>query len=359
MPNRKRGLIVVALGCLLLHSGASAENARGIPDEDRRVLEKGLTVYELDREIGRLADEDKRLNAQLQEMGQRLEQTARLAEEQRKKTERIIRSYYTGQRQSVWLAALNVHSLQDALYVWDQLQLLLESDNRTIDRYMSDYRALKSARAKLEEERGKLADTRNAYVAEKEKRQAAQKEIDRLLASATERARLERELEATRQQWEERGLPLFQQYFRALADVMPKLPELLGQNSKLVSFKGLAPKVTIGDEELNKFLQAKSPSLTGFSFLFGHNVITAGGQTDGMSITLEGRYVVVNKPVNAVRFTIDSLTFNGYSLPESTVRSIERQFDLSFYPNKLMPFLYASEVNVDNGVMTVQLKIGR
>jgi hypothetical protein len=194
-------------------------------------------------------------------------------------------------------------------------------------------------------------------MAEKEKRLQAQKEVERLLATNADRVRLEKKMEDIRKQWEDRGLPLFRQYFSALSDAMTKLPELFGQNNKMVTIKGLTPKVTIGDEELNRFLHIKSKELEGFSFLFEKGAISAGGTSGSTSISLKGRYVVENKPSHAVRFVIDSLAYNGYSMPESTAKTLERQFDLAFYPNKLAPFVQATDVKIESGTMTILLKL--
>lgn len=359
MPKRMPRLIMIGLCCcLLLQLGPRAVRAAPDSAEAHQLLEQGLTVYELDREIDRLNEQEKQLNVRLQQTAVQVEQAARLAEQHKQKTERIIRSYYSGERSTILLAALHVRSLRDALYVWEQLRAILESDRRSLDDYRAKVQSLKTAQAELESQRRQLVDTLSAYKAEKEKKLKAQQEVDKLLASNANRAALEKELEQTLSQWEERGLPLFQRYFTALSDVMPKLPEMLGQNNKMVSLKGLSPKVTIGDAELNHFLQTGSSALDGFAFRFGDNVITAGGSTDGVSITLDGRYVVENKPANAVRFVIDRLSFNSFRLPESTVRTVERQFDLSFYPSKLLPFLQATGVTIGGGQMTIDLKIG-
>ncbi|TNJ66320.1 hypothetical protein FE784_10090 [Paenibacillus hemerocallicola] len=357
MQRRLLGPIIVGLCCLLLHFGTTAAAAQPDAEEKRRLLVQGLTVYELDREIVRLTEEEKRLNEKLAETASQVEQAAKQVELRQRKTEKVIRSYYSGERNSILLAALHVRSIQDALYVWDQLQFILESDRKSIDDYLQRYQSYKTMKAKLEADRRQLADTRISFTAEKEKRLQAQREVERLLASNSDRIKLEKELEQLRMQWEERGLPLFQRYFTALSAAMVKLPEMLGQNGKMLSIKGLSPKVTIGDDELNRFLQQKNKELEGFSFLFEKGVISAGGNVDSASISLKGRYVVENKPTNAVRFVIDSLSFNGYPMPTSTAKTLERQFDLAFYPNKVAPFVHATDVAIENGSMTIFLKI--
>lgn len=357
MPNIIRRMAAIGLACSLLFCGNGFALAEPSVSADSLLLGKGLTVYELDREIERLTDEEHKLIETLEVTGRLAEQTSRRLEEKKNQTGSVIRSYYTGERHSIWLTVLRASSLRDALYVWEQLQFILSRDRKFISDYQEQYTAYRQAAAELEEGRRLLADTRNAYEAEKAKRTEAQQEVDRLLADRPDRSRLETELADIRLKWEERGLPLFRSYFAALAEVMTKLPELIGQNGKMVSMRGLNPTIVIGDGELNRFMQAKSNALHGFSFLFEDGAIAAGGTADGIAISLKGRYVAENKPVNAIRFLIDSLSFNGYAMPESTAKSLERQFDLAFYPGKIAPFIQATDVMIKTGEMTISLKL--
>lgn len=357
MPDTVRRMAAIGLACWLLICGTGYVSAVPSGSADSQLLEQGLTVYELDREIGRLAAEEKRLIVRLEETTRLAEQTSGLMEEKKRQTGSVIRSYYTGERHSIWLAVLRVNSIRDALYVWEQLQFILSRDRKSISDYREQYSTFKQAVTALEADRRQLADTRTAYEAEKSKRTDAQKEVDLLLAGNADKSRLEKELNDVRSQWEERGLPLFKSYFAALSEVMTKLPELISQNSKMVSIKGINPTIVIGDGELNRFMQAKSRALDGFSFLFEDGAISAGGQSDDIAISLKGRYVAENKPVNAIRFLVDRVSFNGYTMPESTAKSLERQFDLAFYPNKIAPFIQATDVLIKSGEMTISLKL--
>ncbi|MDF2721674.1 MAG: hypothetical protein K0Q59_1349 [Paenibacillus sp.] len=359
MAKRCTALVAVGLCYLLLVIGCGENAYAAQPNAEamRQLLEKGLSLYELDREIDRLSDEESKLNAVLAETDTRMRLASEQLENQQRKAEKVIRAYYTGDRASLLLAALRVHSIKDALYVWDQLQSIIANDRKAIADYMSQSQSYKSQKLKLEHSVAQLAATRAAFAAEKEKRQQTQQDVDRLLAANPERAQAVKQIEDTRKLWEDRGLPLFDRYFSALSETMTKLPELFGQNYKMVSIKGLSPKLTIGDQELNRFMQQKSSQLSGFSFLFNDGSITAGGKSDDLSISLIGRYVVEQKPVNAIRFAIDNLTFNGYEMPASTAKALEREYDLAFYPSDLAPFVQATDVRIEQGAMTISLKL--
>ncbi|MNY82661.1 hypothetical protein D3C86_2249010 [compost metagenome] len=56
-------------------------------------------------------------------------------------------------------------------------------------------------------------------------------------------------------------------------------------------------------------------------------------------------------------FHIDNVVFNGLELPESTRQDLEDEFDLGFYPGKIVSFLHATEVESKDGVLYVKLGI--
>ncbi|MNG34350.1 hypothetical protein D3C84_1208120 [compost metagenome] len=56
-------------------------------------------------------------------------------------------------------------------------------------------------------------------------------------------------------------------------------------------------------------------------------------------------------------FHIDNVVFNGLELPESTRQDLEDEFDLGFYPEKIVSFLHATDVESKDGVLYVKLSI--
>lgn len=359
MSKRLRALALIGLVFLAALPVLSAYAQQ--PDDadaSRRLLQQGLTVYELEREIERLAEEEKRLNARLEETARQLEEAKVKIAETKEEAKRVIRSYYMGDRRFVWLAVISVRSIRDALYVWERLELLLSRDRKALLAYTEQYESYRSLANSLENDRAQLAATKAAYEAEKARKLEAQREVDRLLAENAERDKLEQDLQRVRGEWEHQGLPLFKRYFDALAKAMPQFPKLLSQSQGSVTMKGLNPTVEVSDDALNRFLHDQDETLRNFSFRFEKDSISAGGAAEGVEIAIIGRYVVEDKPENAVRFRIDSVSFNGYVLPESTARSLERDFDLAFYPSKIAPLFKATDVRTEPGKMTISLKLG-
>ncbi|WMT42423.1 hypothetical protein RE628_08665 [Paenibacillus sp. D2_2] len=81
------------------------------------------------------------------------------------------------------------------------------------------------------------------------------------------------------------------------------------------------------------------------------------GSKEGLEISVEGHYTIENQPQNALVFHIDKLVFNGLELPDTTRTELEDEFDLGFYPKEIVPFIEATEAVIDEGQLTVKLKL--
>ena len=70
------------------------------------------------------------------------------------------------------------------------------------------------------------------------RRERLQSELEAELAVRADRHMLEQEMKQITTQWEEKGLPLFQTYFGALAKLMPQLPDMLRTAERLAAVDG-------------------------------------------------------------------------------------------------------------------------
>ncbi|MNG35560.1 hypothetical protein D3C84_1223280 [compost metagenome] len=82
------------------------------------------------------------------------------------------------------------------------------------------------------------------------------------------------------------------------------------------------------------------------------------GDNGNIRVKIVGTYTVENEPQNAIRFHVKQLIFNGLALPDTTRADLEREFDLSFYPQLLIKYVKAKSVTLEDGELTVQLAIG-
>ncbi|MNI90612.1 hypothetical protein D3C73_1481570 [compost metagenome] len=56
-------------------------------------------------------------------------------------------------------------------------------------------------------------------------------------------------------------------------------------------------------------------------------------------------------------FHVDEVVFNGLKLPDTTRKALEEDFDLGFYPEKIISFLRATDVSSAAGVLHVKLAL--
>jgi hypothetical protein len=56
-------------------------------------------------------------------------------------------------------------------------------------------------------------------------------------------------------------------------------------------------------------------------------------------------------------FHVDHVVFNGLELPDTTRQALEEDFDLGFYPQKIVSFLHATEVSSADGILHVKLSL--
>lgn len=352
---RRFALLCFAL-CL---ASVSAGRARAADDleETRRLLQKGLTIHELDREIARLSDMEQSIKVQIADNEARLKETDEQVRQAREHAKDVLRAYYTGGRAPLWTMLLSVDSWKDALYVLEQTQIIASNDKRTLNRYLSAYKEMKTATERLETTRSQLSEVKASFIAQKNKMLQLQEELNRSLAALPKGDSVSRQIDELNRQWETTGLPLFRKYFAALSETMRKLPELVGQKPEVLTIKGWNYTFQLKDTDLNEFIHSKNKELQNLSFTFEDGKITARGRQDDSELTIVGRYELEEKPKNAIRFRVEELTYNGLQLPPGTIRELEETKDLSFYPNKIANFLQATNVKTTAGKLTVDLKI--
>ncbi|MNC64164.1 hypothetical protein D3C75_1143390 [compost metagenome] len=115
--------------------------------------------------------------------------------------------------------------------------------------------------------------------------------------------------------------------------------------------------LALKEEDLNEFLVSQNKLFQDFGFHFNNGNVTASGSSGGLTLTLTGHYSIQSEPVNGLMFHIDNVVFNGLELPESTRQDLEDEFDLGFYPEKIVSFLHATDVESKDGVLYVKLTI--
>lgn len=345
---------VFLAGSAPARSAESPEASSPALEETRRLLQQSLTIHEIDQEVARLAERERQGYEQLETMRLGIEeQNARVAETRHRAGE-VIRAYYLGERQPFWLLVLSAKTLSELLTVFEFMTFVLDNDQRAIATYAAARRELEQRHERLAGTQAELAELKAAFLQQRERLERLQAELDAQLAMAPQGESLRAEITALTAEWQETGLPLFRSYFQALSEAINKLPELLTQNNHLTS-QGFNYTFQITDQELNEFLWKQNELFRGFGFEFTTDQVIAKGSKDGTAIEIKGRYVLEEQP-NAIRFRIDELSYNGYLLPETTARELERDYELAIYPQSFAAFFLATGVRMEEGRMAVTMK---
>jgi peptidoglycan hydrolase CwlO-like protein len=322
-------------------------------EETRELLQKGLSIHEIDQEIARLTAEEPRIAARIEEARLEAEKKGLQLKATKERAGRVVRAYYMGQRQPIWLLVLSAKSLTQALTIYEFITHVLESDQRALKTFQQTQAEWKQSEAKWLEAQTELRSLKSQLVAEREKLIGLQQELDAKLATLSNAEEVKETIFALTTNWEQHGLPLFQSYFTALSEAINQLPELLTQSKNLVA-QGFNYTFRMGDSELNDFLRGKNELFHHFTFEFHDGYIVVYGNDGDVEVSIRGRYVLENQP-NAIRFHIDELMYNGLQLPESTAQGLERDYELAIYPQNFAAFFVATGVLVEKGTMSVTL----
>jgi hypothetical protein len=328
--------------------------------EIRELLEKSLNIVELDKEIERIAGQRRETAERIRMLTDRIDDAERELDRRRTQVDEVLRSWYMGERDVLLKAVFSADSLSDLLAMLDYLTEMLSHDKFTLEAYRKQREDWLRERDRLVAEEERLGEIENNLIRQRERVRRLRAEVDEILAASGDIERLRLLIAEWIAWWEHTGLPEVERHFRALADAMENFPGWLAERSDLVKRSGFTYTVRLPEADLNAFLRDQNPLFEHFSFRFEDGVVSAYGRREDADLEVEitGRYAVEDEPEHAVRFHVEKIVFNGFALPESTIRDLERRFDLAFYPQLLVPLVRASGVEADDGVLTVELRIG-
>ncbi|MFD0715120.1 hypothetical protein [Paenibacillus sp. GCM10027626] len=354
--RRRIGAVLTAAAALLLTLYPVL--ARSPEDEEvRRILEKSLSTVELDKEISRIAAQKELASQQFSEASEQLQQHEALMQEQQEKAGRVLRAYYMGER-DIWLSALfSSNSLSDLLSMLDYFEYIFAGDRRQLNSYVEQYRTVKQAVAKHQNEAEQLARIEERLVAQKERLSALQKDVDDQLSNSSDEERLRMMIAEITDFWQNVGFYEVKRYFKALAQAMTQLPSWVQKNKDMLEINGFNYTITVSQDKLNTFLREQNELFNNFDFMFTENAVSVSGKREGLEVNITGHYTVEEEPINGIIFHVDELLFNGLALPDTTRSSLEKEFDLGFYPEKLVSFLQAKSVEVNDGQLIIKLSV--
>ncbi|MFE5319894.1 hypothetical protein ACFQ88_14405 [Paenibacillus sp. NPDC056579] len=360
LPKAACILICFSLCLSLLAGPALAAN-----DDTKLLLQKSLTVFEIDQELARIEQEQSKLVLQLASTEQRLHEQQALSVQTKKHAGQILRAYYMGDRESLWMLLFTVSSFKEALVMFEYMQMILGNDHRTLQAYKDSERQLKDLTSSLRSSQDALQQSKDRYTKQREQQVLLQRQIDTELSMQADAAPVLKQITDLTVQWQEKGIPLFRTYFTALAQAMKQLPELVnatgadGKNTHLI-MNGFQYTFQITDQELNAFLRTKNPLFNNMTFRFKDSQVIATGKQDQMEVAIKGSYEIATKESvkgKYIRFHMSQLKFNGFDLPQTTIEAMEKDFDLGIYPQSIASFLQVTDVRLQEGKLSIFLKL--
>ena len=356
MTVKRRPVLWAAVGLLLLGLLPSpASMAQPTEEETRQLLEKSLSVIEIDKEIERVAQQRVALQDTIDTMALDMSDKETEVEVQREEAGKVLRAYYTGEKQSLLMSIFSFNSFKDLFAVLDYYDYIMARDKHTLDTLLVQQTELASGRDRLHAEQQQLDEINRNLQLQRARLVMLQREIDSEMNIRSDSERIKLMMDEIASFWESVGIYEVKQYFRALAGAMGELPGWLQQNTQYMTLRGLEYTIELPEEALNTFLREQNELFNNFAFSFEEDQVIVEGQREGMQVSISGHYTLEKEPRNAILFHVDQLIFNGLALPDTTMRALEEEFDLGFYPQMIVSLVEAKSVSVRDGYLTVKL----
>lgn len=332
---------------------AEETTINGKEAELRALLQKGLNIQEIDRELEKLAEKDDKLVQELQKNAERIETQKQDMKSVKEKAGKVLRSYYTGDRPSLLQVILTTESLNDLFKTLDYMNMIITHDSRVLSSYKSSQQKLQALHQQLSDQRKELEQTKADYIAQKTRVIALQAELDAILAVSDNKEQLIEQIDALNDQWRSKGLPLFKRYLSELSKSMQNIAELLStDNFKLSSLNTAVFEIT--DTQLNTFLRSKNALFEHLNFRFEDGFFMADGKQDDIEVSIKGTYTMDE---DKIRFELTGLSFNKLDLPDTTIKDLNDQYNLGIDPSQVSSIFSAEAVTVEKGKLVIKLKM--
>ncbi|WP_141505814.1 coiled-coil domain-containing protein [Paenibacillus luteus] len=348
-------MLLIAL--LLIRLPVWAEPLPTDEEEMHSLLEKSLSVVEIDKEISRISAQKQELMLTMTDTEKQLLLQEQQISDKQEEAGNVLRAYYMGDRDFLLQALLSFNSLSELFQMLDYAEIILTHDKDTLNTYVGQYRKVKQGYEQLQTRQAELNAIEEQLQTQKKRVLALEQQLDAQLSGRSDADRIRILMNELTSYWETAGINEVKQYFRALSKAMKNLPSWVQDNKQLLEIKGFNYTIRVPEDDLNSFLREQNDIFNNFAFTFKDDKIIAQGKSDNMEIKITGHYTIENDPKNAILFHVDELIFNGFSLPDTTSRALEEEFDLGFYPDLIVSFLKANAVEIKDGELTIKLQL--
>jgi len=345
-------MISAALAALLFLTGPAASAEETVSS----VVQQGLTVHEIDKELSRLKARQAELNEEIPLQRTAVEEQSLLVKKRSEHAGKVLRAMYMGKRDKLWQLLFYSKSISEAIVVLDYLKAIISNDYRLLTLYKEAYQEEQRLLSELVKQQEELQTVIAAYELQRERLLAEQAELERQLAELNEEERAA-ELEAIAALttlWEQEGIPTVANVLLHLSEAMKNL-QLLLSDPTLIEVRGATLVINLTDDKFNGFLRDQNSFFSDYTFTFGIDGMSVTGQTGEHTAMIRGQYILQQTPVNLLQFRIEQILFNGYDLPDTTRNELQEQYDMSFEPGKLVEGLTVTGLTNEEGRLVVEL----
>lgn len=108
-------------------------------EEIRELLNKGLTIYEIDQELERLTIKEAELTEEISEVTEQAAVQETIVAAKRQQAAKVLRSYYKGKRDNLWMFIFRVDNFYEALQTYYYLSLIFKHEQRILEEHALQY----------------------------------------------------------------------------------------------------------------------------------------------------------------------------------------------------------------------------
>lgn len=342
----------------VIHAAAPAiESAAQLDPQTRQLLEDSLSVTELDHEITRIHQEEQAARTRYEQLEQQSIISQQQFNDAKIQSDKVLIAYYTGEREQLRNAFWAAGSISGVIAFYEYYKMILDHDQQVMADYRTRYEQIQSIRSDLLRTSTELNTIGSRLTEQRQRVASLQTRIHTGLASSSEPDTARQLIAEMNAYWENIGLYEVKNYFQALAQSMQQFPDFLQAQPGAIRTNGRQYTIVIEQQQLNDFLHQTAGLPDSLQFNFEQNRLVVHGEEGQLALEIIGHYEIENTQQNAMRFRVDQLVFNGFRLPDTTCQMLENEFDLSFYPEQIIPYLRATSVGIVPQSMTVQLEL--
>lgn len=323
------------------------------------LLQKGLTLYEMEQEIIRLSEQEALLAIGIKDVERQIPSQLERVAQMKERAAQVLRSYYLGERDNLLLMILSVNNLSEALAAFEFIQAIVRSDQQKMLDYQTALEELQHLQQQLTTAQSQLSELKGKLIAQRDDMLALQTDFETELEQHEDPSTILEQVEQLTFEWQDKGLPAFRLYFQALSAAMNQLSDIQSMFSDVISLRGTNIQFLMTDKQLNEFLMSQDALFENLIFQFHEGNIEANGHHEGMHLYVMGQFSLEDEPRNKMSFDIDELKYNDFTLPQSTIDALQEEFNLAFYPDQIsfLGFKFkATELHMESGSLRVMLK---